>query len=152
MSGGICHVSGVTCHTSHVMCHVSCVTCRVSPVTCHLSLLLTATATDPPPANSSIMHSRLVHKDPKTQNKSKCNKNNNNPKMSRGMPILAIHSSSRSLQSTRKRVFFVMARTHTHTTFGHRDLETESAQRADSVKTRQGSIVGSRPSPMQLHH
>ena len=51
---------------SCVTCHVSCVTCQVSSVTCHLSLTPTATATDPPPVNSATMHSRLVHKDPKT--------------------------------------------------------------------------------------
>ena len=44
---------------------MSCVTCRVSQVTCHLSLTPTATATDPPPANSPIMHNRLVCKEPK---------------------------------------------------------------------------------------
>ena len=48
--------------------HVSCVTCRVSPVTCHLSQTLTATATDPPPANSKN-NSRLVCKDSKTPQK-----------------------------------------------------------------------------------
>ena len=38
--------------------------CHVSRVTCNL---LTATATDPPPANSPAMHSMLVCKDPKSQ-------------------------------------------------------------------------------------
>ena len=56
----MCHVSGVMCHD------VSYVTWLVSPVTCHLSLTLTATATDPPPANSPSMYSKLVRKDPKT--------------------------------------------------------------------------------------
>ena len=32
-------------------------------LTCHLSLTITATATDPPPANSPTMHSRLVCKE-----------------------------------------------------------------------------------------
>ena len=70
----ICQVSRVTCHMSHIMCQVSFVTCCVSPVichlspvTCHLSLTPTVTATDPLPANSFIMHSRLARKDPKTQ-------------------------------------------------------------------------------------
>ena len=44
----------------YVRCHVSCVTCRVSPVTFHMSLTPTATATDPPPANSPKMHSRML--------------------------------------------------------------------------------------------
>ena len=43
----------VTCHMLHVTCHMS-------RVTCHLSLRPTATATDPPSANSPTMHSRLV--------------------------------------------------------------------------------------------
>ena len=48
-------------------CHVSRVMCCVLHITCHLSLTSTATATDPPPANLPIMHSRLVRKDPRTQ-------------------------------------------------------------------------------------
>ncbi len=32
------------------------VTCHMSHVTCHLSPMPTATATDPPPANSPTMH------------------------------------------------------------------------------------------------
>ena len=95
------HVSCVTCHVSRVACHVS-------PVTCQLSLTLTARAADPPSANSHIMHSRLVRKDPKIQKKIQTQKNhcnNKNLKMSRGMPILAIHSLTSSLQSTRKQVF-----------------------------------------------
>ena len=39
--------------------------CYVSDVNCHMSLTHTATAIDPPPANSPIMHSRLVRKDSK---------------------------------------------------------------------------------------
>ena len=82
----------------------SCVTCRVSRVTCHLSLTPTATAIDPPPTNSPIMQSQLVPRDtkPKQISKHKIHQNNKNTKMSRGMPILAIHSLTRSLQSTRK--------------------------------------------------
>ena len=45
------------CQVSYVMCPM-----RVSPVTCHLSLMLPTKATDPPPANSPIIHSRLVPK------------------------------------------------------------------------------------------
>ena len=36
---------------SPVICHVLPVPCHLSCVTCHLSITLTATATDPPPAN-----------------------------------------------------------------------------------------------------
>ena len=81
MSHVTCQVSGVTCHMSGVMCHLSCVTCRMSPVTCHLSLMPTATATDRPPANFPIIHSRLVCKDQK-QNKNQNTRNllnNKNP-------------------------------------------------------------------------
>ena len=62
-----CHVSCVTCHIhmSYAPCHMTHVTGRVSPVTCHMSLMSTAIATDPPPANPSNMHRRMLHKDPK---------------------------------------------------------------------------------------
>ena len=49
-------MSCVTCHMSCVTCHMSCVTCRVSH---DLSLMPTATATDPP-GNSLVMPSGLV--------------------------------------------------------------------------------------------
>ena len=61
----------IKCHVSRITCHVSCVMLLVSHVTCHLSLTPTATATDPPPANSPIMHSRLVGKEPKIPKKFK---------------------------------------------------------------------------------
>ena len=76
--------------------------------TCHLSLTPTATATNPPPANSPIiMHSRLVCKDPKTRNNFKRQKSSKRQKlkMSRGMPILVIYSLTRSLQFTGKQGF-----------------------------------------------
>ena len=41
---------------------------QVSCVTCHMSLTQTATATDPPPANSPTMHIRMVRKDPQIIN------------------------------------------------------------------------------------
>ena len=59
----IFHMSGVTCLMSLVTCHLLCVTCHQSPFTCHLSLTPTATATNPPSANSPTMHSRLVSED-----------------------------------------------------------------------------------------
>ena len=71
-------------------------------VTCLLSLKLTATATDPPTANSPIMHSRLVCKDPKTRKNFKTLNIIETAKMktSRIMPKLVICSSTKSLKST----------------------------------------------------
>ena len=46
------------CHVLGVRSDLSCVMFHVSPVTCHISL--TATVTDPPPANSPTMHSRML--------------------------------------------------------------------------------------------
>ena len=98
---------------SHTTCNVSCTMypvthvafCR-SPVICHLSLMPKATATDPPPANSPTMHSRMVGKDQKNQNKN-LNKREREKKckskMSRGRPNLRLRSLTRSLQSTGKR-------------------------------------------------
>ena len=59
----------LTCNVSCTMYHGIPVACRRSPVICHLSLMPKATATDPPPANSPTMHSRMVGKDQKNQNK-----------------------------------------------------------------------------------
>ena len=106
------------------------VTCCMSPLpfTFHLSLT--------PPANCSLcMHSSWVCKDPKTQKKcqsAKHHQKNKHLRISRGMPILAIRSLTRSLQYTGKRVFCYG--TDRLTTDGHRDIETESAQGVDSVK------------------
>ena len=93
----MCHVSHATCHLSHVMCHVSRVTCYVSPVTFHLSLTPTATATDHTPSNQLSIQSRLVCKDQK-KIKRKNHQNCKNSKTSRGMPILATVSPTRSLE------------------------------------------------------
>ena len=106
-------MSGVTCHVSCVMCRVSHVVCQPSPVTCHLSLTLTATASDPSPAKSPIIHSRLVRKDPRPKN-AKYHWNNQNPKTSVGIPIIGICFSTRNLQSTGKQVFCDGTSTHTH--------------------------------------
>ena len=57
-------MSCVTCHLSPVTSNLSPVTCHLSPTTWHMSLTPTTTATDPSPANSPTMHSRMVHKDP----------------------------------------------------------------------------------------
>ena len=62
-------------YPAYVMCHVSHVASHLSPVK-----KPTATATNTPPANSHIMHNKLVCKGPlKWQN----------PQMSRGILILA---------------------------------------------------------------
>ena len=56
-----CHISLFMCHMSRVPCHLSCVMCHMSPATCHLSPTPSrATASDPPTANSPILHSMLV--------------------------------------------------------------------------------------------
>ena len=68
--------------------------CCVSPVTYQLSLMPTATVTDPPLANSPTMHIRLVHKEPKPSFKKPFS-----------FGILAIHSLTRSFQSTGNRGF-----------------------------------------------
>ena len=47
---------------SLVACFVTLVTCHQSCVSCNLSSMPTATATDPPPANSPTMHNRLLTK------------------------------------------------------------------------------------------
>ena len=102
---------------NHVSCatfHVLPVTCRVSPVTCNQSLTPAAPATDPPSANSPIMHSRQFCKDPKQIQRAKNHRYYKNPQMSRGMPKLTICSSTRAVQSTRKRVFGNGTHKHTH--------------------------------------
>ena len=114
-------------HGSVVMCLVSGVRCRMWRINCHLSIMPTVTATDPPPANSPIMHSRLVPKDPKKNQRKKGRR-----KISRCMSIETIRSLTRSLQSTRKRAYW--DGTHTHMTDGHSNVETESDQWADLVK------------------
>ena len=45
------------------MAHVSIITSQMPSVTFHLSPMPTATAKDPPPADSPTMHSRLVHQE-----------------------------------------------------------------------------------------
>ena len=60
MSHVMCHASHVMCRVSRIMRHMSCIPCHMSPVMFTFSL-----ATDPPPANSPTMLSRLVIKDPK---------------------------------------------------------------------------------------
>ena len=106
------------------MCRVLHVAYRLSPVTCHLSLTPTATATYLASANSPTMHSRLVRKDPRTQTNFKTRKiikKAKQHKTSRGMPILAICTSTRYLQSTIKRVFQTWTDRQTD---GHCELQT----------------------------
>ena len=50
-------------HMSHVTCHMSSAICHLSPLTCHLSPTATATATDPHPASSPTMQSKLICQD-----------------------------------------------------------------------------------------
>ena len=57
------------------MCQVSCFPFHVFRVVCHMS---PATAKDPPPANSPILHSMLVYKD---QTNQKQIQNNNKKKL-----------------------------------------------------------------------
>ena len=106
MSGATCQVSHVRCLMSDVMCHGSCVIYCVLPVTFHLSIM--PTATDLPTANSPILRSRLVCKDSKTRflflQTLKYLQNIKNSNV-RKLPILAICSLTRILQSTGKRVF-----------------------------------------------
>ena len=101
----------ITCHVSHASCHVSCAMCHISCVACHLSLTATATATNPPPANSPIIHNRLVYKiqKPKTF---KTKKNQTKKiyiyiyiSLCDGRPIFAIRPLSRGLQSIGKGIF-----------------------------------------------
>ena len=68
---------------------------------------LTPTATDPPPANSPIMHSRLVHKDkkPKINAKPKKSWKWRETKLCDARPILPKGPLTRSLQSTGRWVF-----------------------------------------------
>ena len=96
-------MSSVTCHVLHVTCHVS-------HITCHLSLTPTATATDPLPAKSPIIHSRL---DNKTQEANKIFKTQKIIKKYYGRPLLAMCPLTKGLQSTGKWVFRDGTDTHT---------------------------------------
>ena len=83
------------CRLSPVTCHLS-----LSYLTCHLSYTPTATYTDHPPTNSPTMHGKLFCKDPEIWNKVTTPKiiTGKTAKFN-GMPILAIRSTTRSLQS-----------------------------------------------------
>ena len=69
------------------MCHVSHFPVHLLHVNCHLSLTPTATATDPPPANSPTMHSWLVFKDPKYQQKNQNPKDHQNGPRKTRVPV-----------------------------------------------------------------
>ena len=101
---------------SGVTCHVSCVTCHMSLTTRHqpLSLPPTVIVVYPPPANCPLCSTVCWFS--KTQNHEEISKHNQiiettRTKNSRCIPILAIRSLTRSLQSTRKLGF----RDGTHT-------------------------------------
>ena len=87
-----CQVSGVRCHMSGVMCCMSGVMCCVSTVTCHLSLTPTATATDPPPANSHIMACTLRKK----YKKQKKQENKSPVHLEAGFPQWHTHTDTRT--------------------------------------------------------
>ena len=65
MLGVRCQVSGVRCQVSSTQCYMSCVASHMSHLTCNRSLTPTATAMDPPHANSPTMHIKMVGKDAK---------------------------------------------------------------------------------------
>ena len=85
--------------------------CHMLRVTCHLSTTPSAIATKHLSASSPTMHTRLSWFTKTQKFEGKKNRmytnpwNSKNPKMSRGMSILAIRSSTGSLQSTGKRGF-----------------------------------------------
>ena len=146
MSHVMCPVSCVLCHVPCVICHMSCVmfTCCILHVTSHLSMTPSATFTDPPSANSPIMHSRLIWKDLNT------------PKQSQIQEIIkTIKTTTKNIQryaNNRDTLFdrkspvqrearFPLWHTQTDglTTDRHCNLETELAQWADTVKKK---VVG----------
>ena len=49
------------CYVSYVMCEASRVMCHMSHVACHMLPMPAAKPREPPPANSPIIQSRLVH-------------------------------------------------------------------------------------------
>ena len=111
-----------------VTCHLSGVMCQVSRVTCHLSLTPTATATDPP-ANSPIMHSRLVCEDPNILIRQKIFEMAK-PKTFKGYANISDTLFDQKSPVHREAGFL---RWHTHTdrhkTHGHCNLEAELAHR-----------------------
>ena len=103
-------------HMSCVRCHMSHVKCRVSPVTCHLSSVTNTNSHSHRPfcSYSPIMHYTQVYKDLHIFQSTKIILMAKTQKKSRGMPILAKCSATRSLQSNRKQGF--SNGTHTHST------------------------------------
>ena len=75
--------------------------CHLSRLTCHLSLMLTATPQDPPPANSPIMH---------------------------------LKTFQNAIKTTKTQTCLEAYQQYAHTISGHRNLETESTQKANSEK------------------
>ena len=93
------------------------VLCHMSGVSYHLLLTRIATTKHPPSANCPAMNKRLVCYDPKPEKNSKRRKVLfwEDTKMPRGIPILGICSSTRSLQSTGKLGFCEGTHRQTHT-------------------------------------
>ena len=125
-------MSCVNCHMSHITCQMSHVACPLSPVTCHLSLTATATDLTIPLLTPPLCTVGWLAKTQNTNNNNKKKKPLKRRKeASRGMPILAIRSWTRSLQSTRKLGLCdgthtqTDTQTNTHTNDKHCDLETE---------------------------
>ena len=96
-----------------VMCYVSCVKCHVSRVMCYLPPVINGNSHSHrpfPPANSPIMHNRLVCHDLKTKTKKIKSKKSLKQKyiyifIYRSKPILAIFTLTRGIQSTKNQGF-----------------------------------------------
>ena len=103
------HMSRVRCHLSYVLCHVQHVACHLLPVTCQKRL-------QPQPQNLPLVTPPSCTEGwfAKTQKVSKPKKfiKPQNLKMCRGIPILAISSSTRSPTGS---CFSAMAQTHRRT-------------------------------------
>ena len=118
-----CQMSGVTCHVWGVTCQVP----GVLRVTCHLSETATARATFPPPANYPI-HNRMVANTKK--NKTQKSIATTNVQKSLELCQYRHYAFQPEVSSPPGSGFSAM----TQTTCTHHDLETESAQWANSVK------------------
>ena len=93
------------------------VTCNLSPIPCHMSLEPTATATGPLPAKAPICTVGWFAKTQNPQIKFKKLKFIDTAKLFWGMPILAIHSLTKSLESK---------------PYGHTDIGTTRLNRPEN--------------------
>ena len=130
----------VLCHVLCVACNVLHVACCVSPVTCHLSLTSTAKDKEHPPSSFPIMLSRLVCTDP---NPSPTRKNINIIVKEKNIRIyLEVSKFWRYTLPPEVSIppgskVSTVANTNTHTQMTHKrcNLDTESAQWAESLKS-----------------